>query len=108
MVGGDRIAEKESDSDAAKKVSKRRKRPDAGEGTAAKRVRPAEVKGEDTPFDDAVKTQVRPSDGKTVSLKDGRIVTAGNDLKKMYPNNYRNPENTNEFYGKKLTLSEGL
>ena len=108
VVGGDRIAEKESGSDAAKKVSRRRKRPDAGKGTAAKRVRQAEVMDEDTPFDDAVKTQVRPSDGKTVSLKDGRIVTAGNDLKQMYPNNYRNPENTNEFYGKKLTLSEAF
>ncbi len=51
---------------------------------------------------------MRPSDGKTVSLKDGRIVAAGNDLKQRYPNNYRNPDNTNEFYGKKLSISEAF
>jgi hypothetical protein len=51
---------------------------------------------------------VRPSDGKTVSLKDGRIVAAGNDLKKRFPNNYRNPDNTNDFYGKKLSISEAF
>ena len=39
-----------------------------GEGTAAKWVRLVEVKDEDTPFDDADKTKVRPSDGKTVRM----------------------------------------
>ena len=104
--GDDGNAGNESDSDPVKKTSKSRKRPAAGEGTAAKRVRKVEVSSmeEDTCFE----TTVRPSDGKTVSLKDGRIVAAGNDLKKRFPNNYRNSDNTNEFYGKKLTIGEAF
>ena len=104
VVGGEGNAENESGSDAVKKVSRPRKRPASGEGTAAKRVRKVEDMEEDTGFE----TKVRPSDGKTVSLKDGRIVAAGNDLKKRFPNNYRNPDNKKKFYGKKLSISEAF
>jgi hypothetical protein len=61
-----------------------------------------------TPVDTEEKTTVRAYDGKTVSLKDGRIVAAGNDLKKSYPNNYRSPGNTTLFYGRELTLGEAF
>jgi hypothetical protein len=49
---------------------------------------------------------VRESDGKTVSLKDGRIVAAGIDLKQRFPNTYRNTDNERTFYGKHLNLGE--
>jgi hypothetical protein len=110
VIGGDGNAENEleSGSDAVKKMSKPRKRPAAGEGrsTAAKRVRKVEVMEEDR--DTGFETTVRPSDGKTVSLKDGRIVAAGNDLKQRFPNTYRNADNERTFHGKHLSLGEAF
>ena len=48
------------------------------------------------------------SNGKKVSVKDGRIVAAGNDLKKRFPNTYRNVDNEKTFYGKSLNLGEAF
>jgi hypothetical protein len=113
---GDDIAEKEGGGNAAKKSSAARKRkqktlqPDArsaGAPSPAKRFKEVEEQG-GSPVKDEDKVKVRGSDGKTVSLKDGRIVAAGNDLKKQYPNTYRNADNTRSFYGKYLTLGEAF
>ena len=45
-------------------------------------------------------------DGKLVSSKDGRAAAAGNTLKTLFLNTYRNHANDNRFYGKALTLGE--
>jgi hypothetical protein len=73
----------------------------AGEAGAPAESSPQAVNDEE-------RTTVRPSDGKTVSAKDGRIVAAGNDLKKQYPNHYRNADNTKAFYGRYLNLGEAF
>jgi hypothetical protein len=107
--GGDSIAEMEGGCNAEKTIRSRKRnlQTDAGAaGAPTKRFK--KVKEEGTPVREKEKTTVRASDGKTVSLKDGRIVAAGNDLKRQYPNNYRNAENTNVFYGRNLTLGEAF
>ena len=109
-ASGGGIAEKEDSSEARKKPARRKRgrtaAAAAAEGTPAKRVKGA--KEEDTPVDNEDKILVRASDGKRVSRRDGRIVAAGNDLKDTYTNNYRNAQNTKNFYGKKLTLGEAF
>ena len=106
---------KESDAKAAKveKTARHTKRsrkeqPDGEEAVApvAKREKRATEGG--SPVKDEDKITVRASDGKTVSVKDGRIVAAGNPLKTSYPNHYRNADNKNKFYGANLNLGEAF
>ena len=108
--GGGGIAEEDSGGNVEKTVRGKRAKSAGAEGapTAAKRARLArEFKG-GSPVKDEDKTTVRESDGKTVSSKDGRIVAAGNDLKKLFPNTYRNADNTKTFHGKLLNLGEAF
>jgi hypothetical protein len=111
--GGDGIAEEDSGGNVEKTVQRKRAKSEnaagaAGAPAAAKRAKQAhEFKG-GSPVKDEEKTTVRESDGKTVSLKDGRIVAAGNDLKKLFPNTYRNADNTKTFDGKNLNLGEAF
>ena len=79
---------------------------EAAAAPVAKREKLATEGG--SPVKDEEKTTVRASDGKTVSVKDGRIVAAGNPLKAQYPNHYRNPDNKHDFYGTNLNLGEAF
>ena len=45
-------------------------------------------------------------DGGVVSVKDGRPLKEGNNLKLTYSNNYCDDLNTRKFYGRYLTLGE--
>jgi hypothetical protein len=106
--GGDDIAEKKDGGKVETTVRGKRK-PAAGAAgapAAAKRAKQAQEFKGDSPVKDEEKTKVRESDGKTVSLKDGRIVAAGIDLKQRFPNTYRNTDNERTFYGKHLNLGE--
>jgi hypothetical protein len=113
--GSDSIADKKGGrQEGVAKVEKKRKKrarkekPDVGTAVtpAAKREKRDTEGG--SPVKDEEKTTVRASDGKKVSVKDGRIVAAGNDLKQQFPNHYRNPDNQNDFYGKYLNLGEAF
>jgi hypothetical protein len=86
----------------------RKEQPDGEAAVApvAKREKQATEGG--SPVKDEDKTTVRASDGKTVSVRDGRIVAAGNPLKTRYPNHYRNPDNKHDFYGTNLNLGEAF
>jgi hypothetical protein len=121
--GSGGIADKEGggkESGATGKVEKRvrKKRqahftqPDveaaAAAAPAAKRGKLATEGGSPASVKDEEKTTVRASDGKTVSVKDGRIVAAGHPLKTQYPNHYRNPDNQHDFHGRNLTLGEAF
>ena len=50
----------------------------------------------------------RNEQGKVVSVKDGRPLKEGNDLKRAFSNNYRDDQNTRKFYGRSLTLGEAF
>jgi hypothetical protein len=115
VKGGDDIAEKKGGGHVVRTTQ--RKRPiqhdagAAGAPAAAKRAKGAQelqVEGGSPPVKDGEKTAVRESDGKKVSLKDGRIVAAGIDLKQQFPNTYRNSDNERTFHGKYLTLGEAF
>lgn len=48
------------------------------------------------------------NDGRVVSVKDGRPLKAGNNLKQNYSNNYRDDLNDRKFCGRLLTLGEAF
>ena len=111
--GGGGIVEEDGGGNVEKTVRGKRAKSQHAAGaegapTAAKRARLAQEFKGGSPVKDEDKTTVRESDGKTVSSKDGRIVAAGNDLKKQFPNTYRNADNTKTFHGKLLNLGEAF
>jgi hypothetical protein len=46
--------------------------------------------------------------GWVVSVNNGRPLTRGNGLRRTFPNNYRNPANTNRWRGHKLDLGQAF
>ena len=46
--------------------------------------------------------------GRVVSVNNGRPLTRGNGLRRTFPNNYRNPANTNRWRGHKLDLGQAF
>ena len=46
--------------------------------------------------------------GRMVSVNDGRLLVRGVELRRAFPNNYRNPDNTNRWRGHKLELGQAF
>ena len=109
--GGDDNAEKKGGGNVKMNARRKRKHVDGDAAVApaaAKLAKGAQELEGGSPVKDEEKITVRESDGKKVSLKDGRIVAAGNDLKKQFPNTYRNADNERTFHGKHLNLGEAF
>ena len=107
--GGDVNAEKNVKAAAEVRGKRKHNGRAAVAPAAAKRAKGAqELEGGSPVKDEEKKTTVLGSHGKKVSVKDGRIVAAGNDLKKRFPNTYRNADNEKTFYGKSLNLGEAF
>ena len=102
-IGGN---ERKARQKRSRKVEEQPDDSEEPEAAFAKREKRATEGG--SPVKDEDKTTVRASDGKTVSVKDGRIVASGNPLKQHYPNHYRNADNKHDFYGVYLNLGEAF
>ena len=46
--------------------------------------------------------------GRMVSVNDGRLLVRGVELRRAFPNNYRNPDNANRWRGHKLELGQAF
>ena len=78
---------------------------------ASRKLSGAVTPSEDTATADGLspgQRGTRNEQGKVVSVKDGRPLKEGNDLKRAFSNNYRDDQNTRKFYARSLTLGEAF